>query len=1013
MKPIEIVMQAFGPYRKKTTVDFSLLGENPIFLITGATGGGKTTILDAMCFALFCKATGGHRSWDSMRTSSAPDDLPTLVEFTFSLGQTQYRFFRSRSAYQKRGSGERAFREEHACYQKKGESWELLLSGSESKIRDYAQNLLNLTCEQFSQVMALPQGEFLKLLRASSKEKGDILQKLFSTAKWEQVTIAAKKLSDSLEKQAQELFSAKTAILQQEKVETLEELQELQKKLQQEFCSAEKESIQVRKELQQENDAFLQAKEIDRKFRLLEQAEKEKDKLQAGKAEISALCKEIETGKKMLQLLPYASAAKTAEQEARDKQLAFEQAEKNWDKAKQDCSQAEQEAKKLPELQMQLEKQTQRITQLQSAHAAAIRLGELQRQEKICQKRQEEQEKKEKEAEQARKTAEELYEKGQQYIQKMRENIQRLPVLMEQCQKLQKQIDDLTELSNLKKKYEALQKQFQQAYQAEQESQKQLQQVQLRLQQEEQRSQKNSAVLLASQLKEGVPCPVCGAVHHPLPASGLEQGGSVENLLRLRREKESQEKIYQNVYQKFAEQQAVFQQAQAEYAEKEKACAGILESPEKIAAHLQEALLEQKKAQMDSDKIKQAEQRLAQRLAEQKKAREDVEASRSQLQMTGQELAAIVSAKQELLKAHGDRIFTCEQVETEQRKAESQRKQYEKEITQRKEKSERCATAVAVAQTTHQAALLAWQAAQKAREQAVFRLKEEETAAGFSTSPDYQRLFSREEIAQKEETVHRFEEDFQAVEQKCRLYREELQGKEIPNLEKLQQSVEEKQQTADKLWQRVGSLQQQKSQIEQSVKRLESILEKEKETADRYSAAARLSLLLSGKNPRKIPLQQFVLGIMFDDVLSSCNQYFSRFSHGRYSLNRTLGNTGGNALSGLDLEALDAQHGEARSIETLSGGEQFLASLSLAFGLSEVVQSYSGSVRLDSIFIDEGFGSLDQETLDTAMKALGQIQRAGRMIGIISHVTELKRHIPARIEVFSGTAGSSVRVTAD
>ena len=193
----------------------------------------------------------------------------------------------------------------------------------------------------------------------------------------------------------------------------------------------------------------------------------------------------------------------------------------------------------------------------------------------------------------------------------------------------------------------------------------------------------------------------------------------------------------------------------------------------------------------------------------------------------------------------------------------------------------------------------------------------------------------------------------------------------------------------------------------QSLEQLDSLAKNSTEAEEKFSQISRLSQLLLGKNPLKIPLQQFVLGIMLDDILSCANRFFSMLSQGRYSLRRIVGNTGGNSFGGLDLEVLDANMGGARSIETLSGGEQFLASLSLAFGLSDVVQSYSGSVRLDSIFIDEGFGSLDQETLDTAMKALAQIQKMGRTIGIISHVSELKGRIAARIEVGRKPSGSA------
>lgn len=162
MKPISVTMQAFGSYLKQTTVDFRALGDNPIFLITGATGGGKTTILDAMCFALYCKATGGRRSWGSMRCAAAPKSAETMVDFIFQLAGTTYRFTRSQSQYAARGTGALKTKETHACYRMEDGEWELLLSGAESRVREKAEEILGLTCEQFSQVIVLPQGDFLK-----------------------------------------------------------------------------------------------------------------------------------------------------------------------------------------------------------------------------------------------------------------------------------------------------------------------------------------------------------------------------------------------------------------------------------------------------------------------------------------------------------------------------------------------------------------------------------------------------------------------------------------------------------------------------------------------------------------------------------------------------------------------------------------------------------------------------------------------------------------------------------
>ena len=172
------------------------------------------------------------------------------------------------------------------------------------------------------------------------------------------------------------------------------------------------------------------------------------------------------------------------------------------------------------------------------------------------------------------------------------------------------------------------------------------------------------------------------------------------------------------------------------------------------------------------------------------------------------------------------------------------------------------------------------------------------------------------------------------------------------------------------------------------------------------SRVARLSKSLSGSNPMKMPILQYVLSVMLEEVLGSANRFFATLSRGRYAL-RLKDGPATRGYGGLDLEVLDGASMLPRSIETLSGGEQFLASLSLAFGLSDVVQNHSGAVRLDSLFIDEGFGSLDGETLDTAMKALAMLQSGGRLIGIISHVSELKNRIPCRVEVNRDAAGFS------
>ena len=228
MTPIRLKMQAFGPYQGAVEIAFSGL-RGKLFLITGSTGGGKTTILDAICFALFCRATGGRRTWQDMRNLSAGEDMPTVVDFEFSLGKEQYRFQRSWRWHKVRGSGRMEMRDEHQCSRRNGEQWELLASGAESRVREYAQRLLGLTCEQFSQVIVLPQGEFRKLLLSNSTEKSKIFQTLFQTEKWERITKCAQSMAEDLEQRCSGLLSARQAVLESEGVQALEELELLRK----------------------------------------------------------------------------------------------------------------------------------------------------------------------------------------------------------------------------------------------------------------------------------------------------------------------------------------------------------------------------------------------------------------------------------------------------------------------------------------------------------------------------------------------------------------------------------------------------------------------------------------------------------------------------------------------------------------------------------------------------------------------------------------------------------------
>jgi exonuclease SbcC len=234
-----------------------------------------------------------------------------------------------------------------------------------------------------------------------------------------------------------------------------------------------------------------------------------------------------------------------------------------------------------------------------------------------------------------------------------------------------------------------------------------------------------------------------------------------------------------------------------------------------------------------------------------------------------------------------------------------------------------------------------------------------------------------------------------------------------PNLELMKEEAARKRDTLQKAITQKGALESDIKNFENIKKQLDEMSLNEEKLRRDFALYDHIYRLCSGENALKTPIHQFVLGLMLDDIVACANGHLSELSRGRYSLTRSSTLARGGGTKGLDLSVDDSWSGGERSVSTLSGGEMFLASLSLAFGLSDVVQSYAGGIRLDSLFIDEGFGSLDTETLDAAMGALERLRTSGRLIGVISHVNELRERIPTHIEVSRLADGSaSARIIA-
>lgn len=801
MTPQYLRMQAFGSYLHRTEIDFTKLGTHPLFLITGATGGGKTTILDAICCALYCQSTGGRRSWTAMRSLAAGPEDETVVDFRFAYEGKEYRFFRSLALHVKR-SGARELRGTHECWRRaRGESWELLCAGAETRVREVAEHLLGLTCAQFSQVVVLPQGDFLKLLLATSREKAALLTTLFDTQRWAARTQRLNQQAASLHRAADENVASCASILQRENVQDAQALAQKCADLEASCTALAEKRDKAARALADANAAYDRAADAAGAY----------DRMQKAAAAWRT--------------------AKTAADGAAQKRA---DAEKALPQAEEARAQAAEKRVKAAALAAGLEaarRQVQLSKDVQAQRAAIVR------QEQSLAK-----------AQAAANEAKARCEKGRAYIEAQEQIAAKLPALSAAVERAVRE---------------------------------------------------NAAAAVAADLAPGVPCPVCGSIHHPNPAKPAQ----------------------------------ALEQARARAVEAEKA----------------------------AQSLPKARARLRQREQELEQARSAAEAARAALADEQGKLAAAEAAAREAAAQTAGRTLDALQTEVDglQRAAKA---------LERTEQSLR--QAASTAQQAASAAAAALQSAssthQEAQEQYT-RAMERYRAAGPAPLPEIQRPDDRAAKAARDAA----------------------------------------QKAAGQAAAEAGRLEESLHSALQSRAQLAKLEEEGAAVRTQCAQAERLSKLLSGHNARKVPIEQFVLGIMLDDILASANLFFTDLSGGRYRLLRRMAPAAGNAMAGLELSVLDAAAGGERAVGTLSGGELFLASLSLAFGLSDVVQAYSGAVRLDALFIDEGFGSLDQETLDTAMGALLRLQRAGRTVGIISHVSELKAVIQKQIVVSALPDGSS------
>ncbi|WP_345860899.1 SMC family ATPase [Shewanella algae] len=1049
MRPLILEMRAFGPFADCQRIDFTELGDKPLFLINGPTGAGKTTILDAICFALYGKTTGNEREGSQMRCDNADDGLLTEVYFSFELGQKRYSIRRcpEQQRAKSRGDG-------FTLQKSEAELKRLLPDGTEellvaSKVTDAnacIEELTGLDVDQFRQVMVLPQGKFRELLLADSKEREKIFSQLFQTHIYRRIEERLKQQALEIKAKARDLQSRRAGILETAGVESLEQLTA-------EIAAVTPSLTEATSNKQKASDALAQsAKTLDNAKALTAEFERRKllqtqlNALEERRAEIELHQQTLENARKAEKLLPSLKELQFRQQEWQQAKAKEADYAKQLQSAELRLKQATDDKATLAELDEHANKLRRELEQLDKLQPAINELKQLTEEHELGLVELGRLER----AEQQSRTELEQWQQQQQRLKseanELFSSAERQGPLHQALAALNTRLEKTEQLGHIKKKWQQAQAGLQQAEAHGHQCKAERQSAETEHQRLQLAWHTGQAAILAAKLQPGQPCPVCGGLEHPAPAE-MAQDIPGETELNRARDAEQQATArheaarsdYRNIKRQTEELQLELQRLSAEL----QACAAadvmadvktdatidaamdadsyakadltmeidrLVSRRRQLLNELQQAEAAQTRLNNCRQQLQQAEQQVEQRLKHRETQLQQLQQLREQLSLAGaRKDAALAALPNEYHSLAAEAALELMARQLEQKQSEWQQlkqqqqdinQQYTEAVSQHKALMQALASSREDNARAEQFAIKAQQTLDDALKQSGFAGRQALEQAQLDEA-------QMQALAEKIEAWRTQRSEQQAL---LKAMDERLAGQSLPELGQLESLWQQQQQQlaeAEDAWQTLNNRMQ-------SLKGTEAQLNKEALAAQaleqEYALIGTLSDVANGNSHSKVSLQRFVLSVLLDDVLLEASRRLVLMSKGRYRLLRKEDRAKGNKASGLELEVEDAYSSKVRPVATLSGGESFMAALSLALGLSDVVQAYAGGIKLDTLFIDEGFGSLDQDSLELAVRTLMDLQSSGRMIGVISHVSEMKEQISCRIDINKHALGSSIRL---
>lgn len=993
MRPLLLKMQYFGPFINEE-VDFTHLSKSQLFLICGKTGSGKTMIFDAMVYALFGKTSTESREEVDLRSHFADPKLPTKVEFEFEIKNEQYSVVRT-VKYIKEGN-KNPTNATVEVYKKINDKWSLETKSINTS-NDYLKALLHMNVKQFRQILILPQGEFKQFLVSNSTDKRSILRTLFDSNRFEklqeQLELEMKKEIALIESHYQKITQYINDMHDFDD-ETLQEHKQVEgyryEVIQEALSSYEavgqdklKEITDLKSKQQQQvseiESAFEREKALKDNFETLKVKEAELNQLKSEEKEINDLKKQVKY-LKSVQSLTYQY------HQLKDKETNHTNEIKSEEVLQKQISDNAQKLEAIVQQINDLHKEHEKIEEyrafVQNTKHIKVNIEKYIEAEQDIVKQQEKQETLKKAIGQNKQETDELHTKlGQITYDEQDEQNQ-----LKEQETMKLTLQGLETTQKLYADKQALEEKVQTYNRQLVEYENEKTSLEQRMDAEKTfdiLNVEDEILKIQKHVHKGEDCPICGSIIETINGDVDFESLKQEKAKQL--EVEQQLQIVNQHITTYKERINLTNEQLnklSDVKDVQKDIASLNERLEQIVITLKTYQENRQHMQSLQKEISAAEKQMTEHTLQLNDLNHKVSTYENDLayfkKETGyNEVASFV-----------ERVNTLEQTL-------SKFDQSMKQLNEQQEHYQKDNQTLQMQHATVKERLSMFEEQIKSTKDYLNTEMNKHDISSYAQLDEL--LLQVEDIDRLEESVQQYDKKYIEVEAVVKELSKKVKDQEMPDIANTEEQLVSAKESLNNLVKQLNQLQLKVEQNDQKSKAILNVIDKINQDLKEQEEMIDLSRTMNGKNSQKLSLENYVLIYYLNHILDNANRHFLKMTNNRYQLVRRKEKSQG--LSGLEIEVFDRFSNRTRHITSLSGGETFQASLSLAIGLSNVVQQEAGAIHLESMFIDEGFGTLDAETLETALDTLVNIQMSGRLVGIISHVSELKTRIPTILNV--------------